>query len=264
MAEIEALYHSHGEALLRYLHRTFGTAAHADDLLQETFIHALANPDACTHAASPRAFLFASPATSASPPRAAPNSPGANNCKTSPPPTPKTTTPVLFSIHPGKQSTVSRVVTHMSEPDLGDAPSFFELSPDTTHLSVPFKDGRVSILDLATGKVDLVQPLAIGDSQSGDQLTSVPTWRPTAPGGELTFIQPQEKNGPPHRSHPLLPPRRKTHPSQHHLDRRRQTQLAQPPRDHRPHHPTLIDNAKLDTIRRGCHATPRTIFVFGR
>jgi RNA polymerase sigma-70 factor (ECF subfamily) len=58
MAEIEALYHSHGEALLRYLHRTFGTAAPANDLLQETFVHALANPAACTHAASPRAFLF--------------------------------------------------------------------------------------------------------------------------------------------------------------------------------------------------------------
>jgi RNA polymerase sigma factor (sigma-70 family) len=58
MAEMESLYHSHGEAILRYLHRTFGAAAPADDLLQETFVHALANPDACTHAASPRAFLF--------------------------------------------------------------------------------------------------------------------------------------------------------------------------------------------------------------
>jgi hypothetical protein len=106
-------------------------------------------------------------------------------------------TPLLFSIDPGKQATVSRVVPRSSESDLGDALEFFELSPDNTHLSVPFKDGRVSILDLATGKVDLVQPLIIGNSQSGDQLTSTPTWRPTAPGGELTFIQPQEKAGPP-------------------------------------------------------------------
>jgi hypothetical protein len=105
--------------------------------------------------------------------------------------------PVLFSIDPAKQATVSRVVPRASEPDLGDALEFFELSPDSTHLSVPFKDGRVSVIDLASGTVVPVQPLPIGPEQSDNRLTSIPTWRPNALANELTFVRPAEKNGPP-------------------------------------------------------------------
>jgi RNA polymerase sigma-70 factor, ECF subfamily len=58
MAEIEALYHSHGEAILLYLRRNFAGVSAAEDLLQETFVHAMGSGDACAKAASPRAFLF--------------------------------------------------------------------------------------------------------------------------------------------------------------------------------------------------------------
>lgn len=54
--EIESLYHRHGPALLAYLRRSFGH--HAEDLLQESFVHALRSRDQCLHADSPRAFLF--------------------------------------------------------------------------------------------------------------------------------------------------------------------------------------------------------------
>jgi RNA polymerase sigma-70 factor (ECF subfamily) len=54
--EIEALYHRHGPALLAYLRRSFGP--HAEDLLQESFLHALRSRDQCLQADSPRAFLF--------------------------------------------------------------------------------------------------------------------------------------------------------------------------------------------------------------
>ena len=54
--EIEALYFSHGPALLAYLRRSFG--GQAEDLLQETFVRALAQRERCLSARSPRAFLF--------------------------------------------------------------------------------------------------------------------------------------------------------------------------------------------------------------
>jgi RNA polymerase sigma-70 factor (ECF subfamily) len=56
--EIEALYRCHGPALLRYLQRNFGLCASPEDLLQETFVHALGKPRECETAESPRAFLF--------------------------------------------------------------------------------------------------------------------------------------------------------------------------------------------------------------
>ncbi|MGO9113286.1 MAG: RNA polymerase sigma factor [Thermoguttaceae bacterium] len=56
--QIEAMYQSHGPALLRYLQRTFGSCASAEDLLHETFLRVLARDDQCQAAVSPRAFLF--------------------------------------------------------------------------------------------------------------------------------------------------------------------------------------------------------------
>ena len=58
MVQIEALYHSHAPALLRYLQRNFGSCAAAEDLLHETFLRLLARDDAGEAAVSPRAFLF--------------------------------------------------------------------------------------------------------------------------------------------------------------------------------------------------------------
>jgi len=101
--------------------------------------------------------------------------------------------PTLFSIDPGRQATVTRVVPRGAENDVGDAPQFFELSPDATHLSVPFQDGRVAVIDLATGKADMVQPNLIGGENDHDRLTTVPEWRSTT---ELTFVRPKEAGGP--------------------------------------------------------------------
>jgi RNA polymerase sigma-70 factor, ECF subfamily len=58
MSQIEGLYRSHGPALLRYLQRSFGWCAAADDLLQETFVRAMTGASQLQSAESPRAFLF--------------------------------------------------------------------------------------------------------------------------------------------------------------------------------------------------------------
>jgi hypothetical protein len=92
----------------------------------------------------------------------------------------------VFMVDPGKQGTVARVVPRSAEEAVGDAPQFFELSPDGKRLSIPFKDGRVSVLTIATGEVLQVQTAGMG--QPGDlSLPSVPTWRNDR---ELTFVRP--------------------------------------------------------------------------
>jgi RNA polymerase sigma-70 factor (ECF subfamily) len=58
MAQMETLYRSHGPALLRYLQRSYGSYADAEDLLQETFVRALSGGDDWPRVRSPRAFLF--------------------------------------------------------------------------------------------------------------------------------------------------------------------------------------------------------------
>src|SRR5262249_54109095 len=65
---------------------------------------------------------------------------------------------------------------------------FFELSPDGRYLSIPFDDGRVSVLDIATGEAQLVQPDAdtSGDGSGDLKLVTVPTWRTAT---ELTFAR---------------------------------------------------------------------------
>lgn len=93
--------------------------------------------------------------------------------------------PTLFSIQPGKQATVTRVIPKSAEADVGDLIQFFEVSPDMTRISIPFEDGRVSILDLATGKADMVQ--TVGRKQNGGSLESAPVWRSAT---ELTFVKP--------------------------------------------------------------------------
>jgi RNA polymerase sigma-70 factor (ECF subfamily) len=54
--DIEALYRTHGGALLGYLRRAFGDGA--DDLLQETFFQAMRGRDRLDAAQSARAWLF--------------------------------------------------------------------------------------------------------------------------------------------------------------------------------------------------------------
>ena len=96
--------------------------------------------------------------------------------------------PQLFCIDPGRQTTVGRVVPRSKLEQVGDASQYFEISPDGMRISTPWQDGRVSVIDLATGSVAVVQGTAFPGSGKGDMhFTSVPTWRSP---NELTFVRP--------------------------------------------------------------------------
>ncbi|HZZ29701.1 MAG TPA: hypothetical protein VFE46_17020 [Pirellulales bacterium] len=95
--------------------------------------------------------------------------------------------PTVFCFDPGKQSTLTRVVPRSAMQTLGNAAQYFELSPDARYLSIPFDDGRVSILDIATGEAQVVQAVAEPDSQNSIKLASVPLWRTAT---ELAFVRP--------------------------------------------------------------------------
>ena len=56
---LETLYREYAPALLGYLRRTYSDVRSAEDLLQDTFLQALAHTDRLERAASPRAWLFA-------------------------------------------------------------------------------------------------------------------------------------------------------------------------------------------------------------
>jgi hypothetical protein len=93
----------------------------------------------------------------------------------------------IFSFDPGKQSTLTRVVPRSAMQTLGNAAQYFELSPDARYVCVPFDDGRVSVLDIASGEAQLVQPEAKREADNQSQLASVPAWRTAR---ELTFVRP--------------------------------------------------------------------------
>jgi hypothetical protein len=96
--------------------------------------------------------------------------------------------PTVFYFDPGKQSTLTRVIPRSALQTIGNEARFFELSPDARYLSIPFDDGRVSVLDIATGEAQLVQPDAEKSQDSNDaKLITVPTWRTAT---ELTFARP--------------------------------------------------------------------------
>jgi hypothetical protein len=98
----------------------------------------------------------------------------------------------LFFIHPGKQATVSRAAPRSVEASLGNQLSLFELSPDAAFIAVPSDHGQVSVLTLATGDVQRVQPLE--DRTGGDwTLQSIPSWRSPS---ELTFVRPVKEGSP--------------------------------------------------------------------
>ena len=98
--------------------------------------------------------------------------------------------PTIFFLDPKKQSVVTRVIPHATEflDQLGDFTLFFEVSPDGGHIAIPFEDGRVSVLDVATGDVVVAtSPGANWSKFPKPALSSVPTWRSAK---ELTFVQP--------------------------------------------------------------------------
>jgi hypothetical protein len=94
----------------------------------------------------------------------------------------------VFSFDPGKQSTLTRVVPRSALQTVGDAAQYFELSPDARYLSIPFGDGRVSVLDIASGEARIVQPESKHETGKQSELASVPVWRTAT---ELTFVRPR-------------------------------------------------------------------------
>jgi hypothetical protein len=94
----------------------------------------------------------------------------------------------LFAIDPDKQATVSRLLPRQAVDEVGDCAQFFEVSPDLKYVSIPSRDGTVSVENLASGDVTQVQGAALPKPDQGDlALPSVPTWRN---GDELTFVTP--------------------------------------------------------------------------
>jgi hypothetical protein len=101
----------------------------------------------------------------------------------------------LFAIMPGKEATVSRLVPKRSVDQIGDNAQYFEISPDGAYASIPDSTGKVTVIELATGKVTEVQGNAFPNKNANDQdqLQTIPQWRSP---DELTFMVPGEKNHP--------------------------------------------------------------------
>jgi hypothetical protein len=97
----------------------------------------------------------------------------------------------LFVLYPGKQQTVSRLLSADAAAKMGDCPQYFEVSPDETFLSIPSKSGSVTVVNLATGTVMVVQDKPIENQNLG--LMTVPAWRI---GNELTMIAPGKSGHP--------------------------------------------------------------------
>jgi hypothetical protein len=100
----------------------------------------------------------------------------------------------LFALVPGSPLKVIRLPNVKPSGKIGDAPQFFELSPDGRRVSIPDQTGKVSVLDLASGKVTVVQPREFVKKKDSDrQLQTVPSWRSA---DELTFMDPGENDHP--------------------------------------------------------------------
>ncbi|HTQ37827.1 MAG TPA: hypothetical protein VMJ32_02300 [Pirellulales bacterium] len=97
------------------------------------------------------------------------------------------TEPMIFCFEPGKQSTLTRVVPRSAVQTIGNDAQYFELSPDARYISIPFDDGRVSVLDIATGEAQLVQLGVASPGNNQWHLESIPAWRTAT---ELTFMRP--------------------------------------------------------------------------
>jgi hypothetical protein len=97
----------------------------------------------------------------------------------------------LFSISPGKQATVTRLLTRQALEQIGDDAQYFELSPGGNFASIPDSSGRVTLVDLRTGGVSGVQDKEMKSSKDQAALLTVPQWRNS---DELTFAAPGEGN----------------------------------------------------------------------
>jgi hypothetical protein len=94
----------------------------------------------------------------------------------------------IFCYDYGRAATLGHVEPRAALDTLGNAPNYFEVSPDARYISIPYSDGRVSVLDIAIGNAKVVQWVAEGNGKDL-KLQSVPTWRTAT---ELTFIEPSD------------------------------------------------------------------------
>jgi dipeptidyl aminopeptidase/acylaminoacyl peptidase len=89
----------------------------------------------------------------------------------------------LFYVWPGKQATVSRLLTVATSIQMGGHAEYFEVDPDESFISVPDDSGEVRVVDLARATV-LTSPEPV---EKDFKLLTIPTWRSA---DELTMIAP--------------------------------------------------------------------------
>ncbi len=78
----------------------------------------------------------------------------------------------LFILDPASPGAIRRVSNRSEESQLPDRADLFELSPDGKYASIPGSHGRVSVMELATGRLT-----AVVDKDSAGELITVPVWR---------------------------------------------------------------------------------------
>ena len=103
----------------------------------------------------------------------------------------------LFSLDPADPKTLAAMFTPEARKEVVGRLELLQLSPDETRLCVPDKEGRILLVDLATGKVT-----AVHAEGTKDPMTTIPAWRSK---DELCFVVPQgSKLGAPNRSELVL------------------------------------------------------------
>ena len=92
--------------------------------------------------------------------------------------------PLLFMLEPDRHKSIVSLITKNALNDIaGYDLNFFEVSPDNKYISFIDHDSRVAVLEIATGKVTIMQGEDIGD------LESLPSWRSS---GELSYFSKNE------------------------------------------------------------------------
>lgn len=104
----------------------------------------------------------------------------------------------LFALDPSAPTTLRRVLSRRAEDAAAERLDLFEVSPDGKRLAVPGGQGTVTVLTLATGKVETVQ----GEKDREKRLWTIPVWRSDK---EVCFAAPAgTKLASPHRAEIVL------------------------------------------------------------
>ena len=103
----------------------------------------------------------------------------------------------LFSLDPADPKTLAALFTPEAWKEGVGRLELLQLSPDETRLCAPDKQGRILLVDLATGKA-----AAVDAQGANDRMTTIPVWRSK---DELCFVVPQgSKLGSPNRNELVL------------------------------------------------------------